>query len=253
MSLLKVTELHKSYGSLKILNNVNLKVNRDERHVIIGPNGAGKTTLFNCITGTVPINQGIIEIKGINVSHIPSFKKIEHGMSRTFQKNNLFLNFTVEENLQLAVMSRKNYRFRIFKPLFSYKDIKEETDQLLNEWNLYDRKNVLVDELSYGEQRLLEILLALALKPQLLLLDEPTSGMSPAETMQTIRLIQNLPRTVSLLVVEHDMEVVFSIADRITVLHHGEVILTGTPDEVKGDQTVTEIYFGGGAKKNVGA
>lgn len=123
----------------------------------------------------------------------------------------------------------------------------------MEEWEISHRKDTPVDELSYGEQRLLEILLALASKPRLLMLDEPTSGMSPAETQQTIRLIQRLPREVSLLVVEHDMDVVFTIADRITVLHHGEVFLSGTPDEVKGDERVTEIYFGGGAKSHAGA
>jgi branched-chain amino acid transport system ATP-binding protein len=136
---------------------------------------------------------------------------------------------------------------RAFKAMTSYDDLLRESQELLTAWKLWDRRKTVVNELSYGEQRLIEIILALASNPRILLLDEPTSGMSPAETAQTTKLIQNLPRTMSLLVIEHDMEVVFAIADRITVLHHGEVLLTGSPDEIRGNELVKEIYFGGGS------
>jgi len=250
MTLLKVERLSKSFKALKVLSNINLDLNKNERHVIIGPNGAGKTTLFHCITGVLPMDEGIVTIGGKSIGELPSHTRVAHGMARTFQKNNLFGRLTIEENLHLAITACKNYRNRLFKPLSKYRDVAEETKELLIQWNLWERRHQVVNELSYGEQRLLEIMLAIASKPQILLLDEPTSGMSPVETTQTTKLIQSLPHSISLLVIEHDMEVVFSIADRITVMHHGEIFLTGTPDEIRGDERVKEIYFGGGAMKH---
>lgn len=247
MSLLKVEGISKSFTSLDVLKDITLDVQEGERHVIIGPNGAGKTTLFNCITGKLSIDSGIVKIKGKITSELPSHKLAHLGMSRTFQTNNLFEEMTVNENVILAIASHKPYRFQLLKSLSSYKDLKIEAYELLDQWGMSDRSNITVNNLSYGEQRLLEILLAMASRPQILLLDEPTSGMSPAETKQTTDLIQTFPRSVSLLVIEHDMEVVFSIADRITVLHHGEVVLSGAPEDVRNSDQVREIYFGGGA------
>lgn len=247
MTLLKVENLSKSFKSLQVLKDISLELNHNERHVIIGPNGAGKTTLFHCISGVIPITEGKVLIEGQDVSHMPSYTRVASGMGRTFQKNNLFGKLTIEQNLHLAIAANKPFRNRMFKSLINYNGLVEETEQLLIQWNLWDRRNVVVDFLSYGEQRLLEIMLALASKPKILLLDEPTSGMSPAETTKTTKLIQSLPRSISLLVIEHDMEVVFSIADRITVLHHGQVFLSGSPVEIRGDERVKEIYFGGGA------
>lgn len=253
MSLLQVERLSKSYKSLQVLKNINLEVKPEERHVIIGPNGAGKTTLLHCITGIVPMNEGTVKLGGKDMSRSPSFARVSAGIARTFQKNNLFDKLTIEENLQLAIAACKPYRNRLFKPLIKYNDMLEEAEDLLLRWNLWERRKRVVNELSYGEQRLLEIILALASKPRILLLDEPTSGMSPAETIQTTKLIQSLPRSISLLVIEHDMEVVFSIADRITVLHHGEVFLTGSPDDIRGDERIKAIYFGGGVLEHAQA
>ncbi|MDR9794749.1 ABC transporter ATP-binding protein [Aeribacillus sp. FSL K6-2848] len=248
MSILKVENINKSFKTLQVLQNVSLEVQPGERHVIIGPNGAGKTTLFNCITNVLLIDSGKIFLEGQEISNMPSSKLVHLGMSRTFQKNNLFGNLTVEENLHLALTATKRYRYQMFHALTKHIDLKKETDEILAQWEISTRRNVKVNNLSYGEQRLLEILLAMASKPKILLLDEPTSGMSPAETAQTAEMIQKLPRTVSILIIEHDMDVVFSIADRITVLHHGEVILSGTPEEVRNNEEVRKIYFGGGAK-----
>lgn len=248
MSLLKVDSLVKSFKGLRVINNVSLEVQRGERHAIIGPNGAGKTTLFNCITGSLSSDAGMITIDEKKLNKLPAHTRVSLGMSRTFQRNNLFDKLTVEENIHLALTSCKSYRFRIWKPLLGHEDLLQDTEELLKQWDFWDHRKRQVDELSYGEQRLLEIMLALASRPSILLLDEPTSGMSPAETTQTTSLIQDMPRSISLLVVEHDMEVVFSIADRITVLHHGEVLLSGPPEEVRGDERVKEVYFGGGAK-----
>lgn len=250
MSLLKVEHLSKSFKALQVLKDVSLEVREGERHVVIGPNGAGKTTLFNCITGTLPINEGTVTVNGNRISGLPAYTAVGVGMSRTFQKNNLFGSLTVEENLHLAINACKPYRFNFMNTINKFNDLVEETEQLLKEWNLWERRDRVVNELSYGEQRLLEVLLALASKPKILLLDEPTSGMSPAETIQTTKIIQSMPRSITLLVIEHDMDVVFSIADRITVLHHGEVFLSGAPEEIKGDERVKEIYFGGGTLKH---
>ncbi|WP_035295324.1 ABC transporter ATP-binding protein [Brevibacillus thermoruber] len=247
MSLLKVERVHKSFNGLQVLKNVSLDVQAGERHVLIGPNGAGKTTLFHCMTGTLPIDEGVVTVNGRQISGLPPYTAVRVGMARTFQKNNLFDNLTVEENLHLAIAACKPYRFHFFKPFYKYTDLLEEAEQLLKQWALWERRACVVNQLSYGEQRLLELLLALASKPRLLLLDEPTSGMSPAETAQTTRLMQSMPRSITLLVIEHDMDVVFSIADRITVLHHGEVFLSGAPEEIRRDERVKEIYFGGGA------
>lgn len=248
MSLLRVESLDKSFNALRVLREITLSVDAEERHVIIGPNGAGKTTLFNCVMGTIPLSSGKVLLDGKDVGGMPAHRRVPMGMSRTFQKNNLFGRLTVEENINLAVEARKPYRFGLFKPLAWRRDLAEESEEMLRQWDMWESRDRRVDELSYGEQRLLEVMLAIASRPRVLLLDEPTSGMSPAETSQTIRLIQDLPRSLTLLVIEHDMEVVFAIADRITVLHHGEVFLSGTPDEVRGDERVSEIYFGGGAK-----
>ncbi|TCJ15065.1 ABC transporter ATP-binding protein [Rubrobacter taiwanensis] len=248
MSLLAVNGVSKAFGSLQVLRDVSLEVQPGQRHVIIGPNGAGKTTVFKCITGLLPADSGSIAIDGTDVTGMPAHSRVSLGLACTFQKTNLFSELTVEENLHLAVTARKPYRFRIWKPLSWYEDLQRDTRELLQEWDLWSRRRHRVDELSYGEQRILEIVLALASKPRILLLDEPTSGMSPAETARTTSLIQEMPRSVALLVIEHDMDVVFSIADYITVLHHGEVFLSGPPEEVRGDERVREIYFGGGAR-----
>jgi branched-chain amino acid transport system ATP-binding protein len=253
LSLLKVEHLHKSFKGLQVLKDVSLEVQKGERHVIIGPNGAGKTTLFNCITGTLPINAGTVTVNGKRISGLPPYTAVREGMSRTFQKNNLFGSLTVEENLHLAITACKPYRFNFYKPFDKNKELLAETEELLKQWDLWERRARVVNELSYGEQRLLEVLLALASKPQILLLDEPTSGMSPAETIQTTKLIQSMPRSITLLVIEHDMEVVFSIADRITVLHHGEVFLSGAPEQISGDERVKAIYFGGGTLQHAEA
>lgn len=248
MSLLRVEKICKSFKTLQVLNNVSLDAQPGERHVIIGPNGAGKTSLFNAITNQFPIDSGKIYLEDREINKLSSHHLVHLGMSRTFQKNNLFGDLTTEENIHLALVAKKRYRFNVFSPLVKRSDIRQETEEILQQWNLSDRRQMKVKNLSYGEQRLLEVLLALASKPKILLLDEPTSGMSPAETQKTSEMIQKLPRSINLLVIEHDMEVVFAIADRITVLHHGEVILSGPPEKVRNNEMVKEIYFGGGAK-----
>lgn len=250
MSLLKVENINKSFKTLPVLKNVSLEVHPGERHVIIGPNGAGKTTLFNSITNQFPIDAGSIYLEEKEISKLRAHQLLHLGMSRTFQINNLFGELTLEENIHLALAAKKSYKFDVFLPLVNRIDIQAETDEILKQWDISSRRHITVNNLSYGEQRLLEVLLALASKPKILLLDEPTSGMSPAETVQTAEMIKKMPRSIALVVIEHDMDVVFAIADRITVLHHGEVILTGPTEEIKNNTLVKEIYFGGGAKQH---
>lgn len=247
MSLLKVENINKSYKAVHVLKNASIELNPGERHIIIGPNGAGKTTFFNCIYGTIPFDKGKIYLRGRSIGHLPSYKRVHLGMARTFQKNNLFEELTVEENVHLAILAGKRYKYNMFKPMLSHSEITEKTEEILREWEMWHRRNVPVNVLSYGEQRLLEIILSLCSNPEILLLDEPTSGMSPKETVKTMEFIQKIPRSVSILMIEHDMEVVFNIADRITVLHHGQTIMSAKPEEIRGDQMIQEIYFGGGA------
>lgn len=250
MSLLKVENISKSFKTLPVLKNVSLEVRPGERHVIIGPNGAGKTTLFNAITNQFPIDSGSIYLEGKEISKLRAHQLLHLGMSRTFQVNNLFGELTLEDNVHLALAAKKSYKFDVFLPLVHRFDIQAETDEILKQWDISSRRHIKVNNLSYGEQRLLEVLLALASKPKIILLDEPTSGMSPAETVQTAEMIKKMPRSIALVVIEHDMDVVFAIADRITVLHHGEVILSGLAEEIKNNTLVKEIYFGGGAKQH---
>jgi len=247
VSLLKVENADKSFRGLRVLKDVSLEVEEGQRHVVIGPNGAGKTTLFKCISGLLPVDAGSVAIAGRDATRMAPHARVSLGLACTFQKTSLFEKLTVEDNIHLGITARKPYRFGVWRPLSWHEDLRQETEQLLREWDLWDRRRRRVDELSYGEQRILEIVLALASRPRVLLLDEPTSGMSPAETARTTGLIQGMPRSVALMVIEHDMDVVFSVADHITVLHHGEVFLSGPPEQVRGDERVTEIYFGGGA------
>ncbi|ABG03174.1 ABC transporter related [Rubrobacter xylanophilus DSM 9941] len=248
MSLLSVEGLGKSFDGLRVLRDVSFAVQPGQRHVIIGPNGAGKTTVFKCIIGLLSADSGSITVDGRDVTGLPAHARVSLGMACTFQKTSLFWRLTVEENLHLALLARKPYRFRLWRPLPWHADLRREARELLEEWGLWSRRDHRVGELSYGEQRMLEIVLALASGPRILLLDEPTSGMSPAETARAASLIRELPRSVALLIIEHDMDVVFSVAEHITVLHHGEVFLSGPPERVRGDERVREIYFSGGAR-----
>ena len=244
--LLAVERLARHFGALAAVSDVSLAVAPRERRAIIGPNGAGKTTLFNLITGTLAPSAGRILFEGRPITGLPPHAVARRGLSRSFQRNNVFPRLTVRENLRLAAAagSRGSYDLvgsveRLTAPL--------ETARLVAEAvGLSDRAGEAAAHLSYGEQRQLEVGIALATSPKLLLLDEPTAGMSPEETVRMTRLLLELPRDITLLIIEHDMDVVFSLADRITVLHYGEVLTEGTPDEVRSDARVYEVYLGTG-------
>jgi len=245
MTLLKTDKLRKAYGSLVVTKDVDLEIARGQRHVVIGPNGAGKTSLVHQLTGQVRPTSGQVIFKGVEVTGASPDILCQMGMGRTFQKNNLFLGLSVRENVRLAVQAKKGGWYESLRSVQSRRAQWEYADHLLESVRLSDGYERQVSNLSYGEQRQLEVAIALASDPELLLLDEPTSGMSPAETDRMIDLVRSLPSTLAVLMIEHDMKVVFSIADRITVLYYGEVLASGSPREIQGDARVREVYLGG--------
>jgi branched-chain amino acid transport system ATP-binding protein len=243
-TVLRTEHLACAFGSLVVTNNVNLTVEPGERHVIIGPNGAGKTSLINQIGGQLAPSSGRIFVKGTDVTGWPPNRVSRLGVARTFQRNNLFQNLSVIENLRLAVEARRGRPLDFLTPVARGGGLIGRAEELMQRVHLTGGGARLARNLSYGEQRQLEIGVALAGEPDLLQLDEPTSGMSPTETQRMIDLIAGLPRALSILMIEHDMKVVFSLADRITVLYYGEVLATGPPAEIQANARVREVYLG---------
>jgi branched-chain amino acid transport system ATP-binding protein len=244
VSLLRTDQLYRSFGSLVVTDRLNLTVEPGERHVIIGPNGAGKTTLINQIGGQLQPTGGRIVFDQTDITGWPPYRVCSTGIARTFQRNNLFLNLSVIENIRLAVEARRGNPLNCFSAVAAFRPLIERAEDLMQGVHLEGSGMRPARSLSYGEQRQLEIGIALAAEPKLLLLDEPTSGMSPAETARMIGLIAALPRTLTILMIEHDMNVVFSVADRITVLCYGQMIASGTPDEIQANARVREVYLG---------
>ncbi|MEM7130651.1 MAG: ABC transporter ATP-binding protein [Chloroflexota bacterium] len=244
MSHLDVQSLTKHFGGVHAVNNVSISVDSGERYAVIGPNGAGKSTFFNLIAGELPVTSGTVTFGGQDITHLPVHECAQLGIGRTFQRNNLFLGMSALENVRLAVQHQMGITTRWFRSVTGFANLQEKAQLLLQQVGLGEEAVRPVRELAYGQQRALEIALALAVEPKILLLDEPTAGMSPAETNDVVKLIQGLPRTLTMMIVEHDMDVIFNIADRVTVLHYGEVIATGTPDDVRADAKVREIYLG---------
>jgi branched-chain amino acid transport system ATP-binding protein len=244
MNVLRLERLNKSFGNLVVTDDVDLSVAPGERHVIIGPNGAGKTSLVNQIGGQLQPSSGRILLNDRDITGSSPYRISRMGVARTFQRNNLFQNLSVVENIRLALAVRGGNSLNFFTPVGRDKTLSERAGDLMVRVHLDGDGMRLVRNLSYGEQRQLEIGVALAGEPDLLLLDEPTSGMSPSETERMIGLIGTLPRTLSILMIEHDMKVVFSVADRITVLCYGKVLATGTPGEIQANTRVREVYLG---------
>jgi branched-chain amino acid transport system ATP-binding protein len=246
MSLLAVEQLTHHFGGLAALTGVNLTVEPGERRAIIGPNGAGKSTLFNLITGELRPTGGQVHLAGRNVTRWPVYQRAQLGLGRTFQRNNLFPKLTLFENIYLAAQGQQPGLARAwFRPASRTDQAGQATAAILHQVGLAELPDVPAHILAYGQQRVLEIALALVTGPKILLLDEPTAGMSPAETAEIIRLIESLPESLTILIVEHDMDVVFSLADRITVLHYGQVIAEGAPADIRADAAVQDIYLGG--------
>ncbi|MBI2458721.1 MAG: ABC transporter ATP-binding protein [candidate division NC10 bacterium] len=243
--LLLIEGLTRYFGALSALDAVSLKIAPRERRAIIGPNGAGKTTLFNLITGHLAPSAGRIRFDGDPITGLPPHAVARRGISRSFQRTNLFPKLGVLENLRLAAAADGRGSYDLFGSIERYRPPLDRARAVAEAVGLAGRLEEVAGRLSYGEQRQLEVGVALATSPKLLLLDEPTAGMSPEETQRMTRMLEGLPREVTLLIIEHDMDVVSSLADRVTVLHYGEVLAEGTFDEVKADPRVYEVYLGG--------
>ncbi|HSL52385.1 MAG TPA: ABC transporter ATP-binding protein [Candidatus Deferrimicrobiaceae bacterium] len=242
--LLATEALSRAFGALAALNHVSLEVAPRERRAIIGPNGAGKTTLFNVITGQLAPTAGRILLEGTSIGGLSPHAVARRGISRSFQRNNLFPKLPVEENLRLAAAAAAPGTWDLLGSVARRRGPLDRAREVAGVVGLSERLGEPAGRLSYGEQRQLEVGVALATAPRLLLLDEPTAGMSPEETLRMTRMLESLPREVTLLIIEHDMDVVGSLADRVTVLHYGEVLTEGTFAQVKADPRVYEVYLG---------
>jgi branched-chain amino acid transport system ATP-binding protein len=244
MIILETKGLFHDYSGLEVLFDVNLQVEAGERHGIIGPNGAGKTTLFNAISGWFRPSQGRIFFKGKDVTGYPPYKLNRMGMGRSFQITSTFDRLVTFQNVRLAVLSQKGIRFNLWKKVDKMMDVNLETLEIIKRINLQQEALVPASLLSYGKHRALEISMALATNPDLILLDEPTAGMSRDETHHAVEMIKKMTEGKTVVIIEHDMDVIFSLADRITVLHYGRILTTGTPEEIRNNQAVKDAYLG---------
>ncbi len=246
MSLLQVRDATKAFGSLIAVNNVSLSVEPGELRAIIGPNGAGKTTFFNLITGFFPPTSGQILLDGKDITHVPAVSRVAMGLARTFQVTEIFPELTIRENVRIAVESASGFRMRPWLSRHETAAVRDRIDEVLIATRLTEHADRLVGELSHGDQRSAEIAMALALRPRILLLDEPTAGMGEQETFQVAGLIRRLHRHTgyTIVLIEHDMRVVFNLADRIMVLDQGSLLAEGTPDEIAVHPAVQAAYLG---------
>jgi branched-chain amino acid transport system ATP-binding protein len=241
LSLRNVT---KAFGQMSIIRGVNLEIAKGERHAIIGPNGAGKTTLFNLISGRFRLSAGEIRLNDSRVDQLPPHKINRMGLSRSFQITSIFHRMSVFENLRCALLWSMGYRYSFWTPLWLQRELTERTTALLEDLNLAPRRNTVAGLLSYADQRALEIGMTIAGGASVILLDEPTAGMSNSETDNAVALIRRISRGKTLVMVEHDMKVVFDLADVITVLVYGQVIASGPPQAVRANPAVQEAYLG---------
>ncbi len=241
---LELVDVHKSFGKTAIINGVHLAVESGERHAIIGPNGAGKSTLFNLISGRFAVSSGSIKLKGEEVTGLAAFEINRRGLSRSFQVTNIFSKLSVYENLRCSVLWSLGYGYSFWHRIAGLRDVRERAQRVLEDIGLAARRDTLAGVLSYAEQRALEIGITIAGGADLILLDEPTSGMSHSETEHAVALIRRMSEGKTLVMVEHDMSVVFNLADRISVLVYGQVIATGAPAEIRANPKVQEAYLG---------
>jgi branched-chain amino acid transport system ATP-binding protein len=242
--VIAVDNLSKSFGGLRAVDAVSLAVAEGERRILIGPNGAGKTTLFHCIAGTLPPSSGRILLYGEDVTRMAEDQRTARGMGRTFQISNVLTDLTAFENLVLATLGTDRRKWTVHRPVSAFSDVEERAREGLATVRLEHRAGDPVRLLSYGERRQLELALALASRPRALLLDEPCAGLSPSERQQLSQTIAALPRSITVIMIEHDIDIALALADRVTVLHRGKVIVDGTTQEVRTNEQVREVYFG---------
>ena len=241
---IEIRDVQKSFGVTKVIRDLNLKVAQGERHALIGPNGAGKSTTFNLISGYMKPTSGNVLMRGEDISGLPPYQINRRGLSRSFQVTNVFANMTVWENLRCAVLWATGHRYAFWKNIDNLPEVRERTAQILEDISLTSRRDVPAGLLTYAEQRALEIGITIAGGADVILLDEPTAGMSHAETERAVELIRRLTVGKTLLIVEHDMSVVFGLADRISVLVYGNIIASGKPEEIRNSPKVKEAYLG---------
>ena len=241
---LRTEGLGKRWGAFDANRNVNLTLRPGARHALIGPNGAGKTTLINLLTGALPPSAGRVLLADEDITQLPQHLRVKRGMTRTFQITTLFAGLTVLESVVLAICERKGLQNRMLRSLASHREEIDEAMALLSMLKLADDAQLPTRTLAYGRQRLVEIALALATRPKVLLLDEPAAGIPSAESAELFEAIAALPHDVSILFIEHDMNLVFRFAERITVMAGGEILCEGTPQEIATDRRVREVYLG---------
>jgi len=245
MAILTTQGLTKDFGGLRAVDSVTFDVEQGKLTSVIGPNGAGKTTLFNLITGLIKPDSGQIIFHGEDITHIPIHKIIKKGVSRSFQILNLFNELTLFENVWLGVQAQQSHGSEVFSNPDKFKSIREETARIIREIGLSGKEESPAKLLSYGDRRILEITISLTAKPSLLLLDEPMSGLVSEDRKWISEFMKRLSSQLTLIVVEHDMDVVLSISDHIIVMHQGKILAQGTPDEIRGNEKVQEAYLGG--------
>jgi len=241
-ALLELRGVGRSFGALKAVDAVDLDVASGARHALIGPNGAGKSTLFRLISGEMPLSAGSVTLSGNDVTKLSQIRRARRGLAQTMQHSSLFLTQTAAQNVGLAAQRHRGTAAWLLPR--RQRQVDARVKELLDAVGLSERSDVVVSSLSHGERRQLEIAVALACEPRLLLMDEPAAGMSPTESGRLTELVQALPREITVVIVEHDLDVVFALAERVTVLHLGRVLLTGSPDEVRGSTAVQEAYLG---------
>jgi branched-chain amino acid transport system ATP-binding protein len=242
--LLTVRNLRKSYGALRVTDDVSLEVAPGELHAIIGPNGAGKTTLIHQLSGSAPSDSGTITFDGTDITRLTMAERVRLGLARSFQITSILAAFTVLENAALAVQARSGSSFRFFRDAGRDEALNREAMEALGRFRLGDRAHLPAGSLSHGEKRQLELAVALATKPRLLLLDEPLAGTGHEESAVVTQLLLELKRELTIVLIEHDMDAVFALADRISVLDYGKLITTGSPEAVRADPVVRSLYLG---------
>ena len=244
MAILQVNGVHKDFSGLQVLTGVDFEVGEKERFSVIGPNGAGKTTLFNIISGKFRPSAGQVIFEGQDISSLPTYARARLGMARSFQITNIFQRLSALDNILAGVRSRAGLRHHLLRRPHHDRDLMERSEEILARVGLADHRHTPAQELAYGQQRALEMGVTLSLEPKLVLLDEPTAGMSRQETEEAISMIRRVTRETACVIIEHDMNVVFSLADRISVLHYGVMLACGTPEEIRADQRVKDAYLG---------
>ena len=241
---LETSGLHKSFGALTVANAIEFRLERGARHALIGPNGAGKTTFVNLVTGALRPSAGQIRLDGADITHLPQAARVKRGLVRTFQITSLFRRLSVLENVTLAICEREEHGGELLRPAGRHRAVIEEAFALLERLGLAEEALRPVNELAYGRQRLVEIAVSLALSPKVLLLDEPAAGVPSGESGTIIEVIERLPSDIALLIIEHDMDLVFRLAQRITVLVQGSVLVEGPPEAIAADRRVRQVYLG---------